>query len=260
MNDQRVETWATWLDKSVANDVYLMHLERHVWREMHEVIGENNKLKNTNSYFWEWLFDIYTKTQAGAVRRQADERKDVASLGRLLVEIRKSPQLLTRDWYLDHWGKDESYDGDDKAYWRRAGEGEWAETFGGVVGDHIDPAVVGADLTELRQGSRKVKHYVNKHVAHFDEGGVGGRPKAPGKKEIELPTLNEVHDAIDLVGRLFRKYHALFTAADVIELTPVLQHDWKAVFRMQWMPELQLPKELRDYQELREREQTEGKD
>ncbi len=25
MNDQQVETWATWLDKSVANDVYLMH-------------------------------------------------------------------------------------------------------------------------------------------------------------------------------------------------------------------------------------------
>jgi hypothetical protein len=57
---------------------------------MHEVIGENEKLKNTSSYFWEWLFDIYTKTQASAVRRQADERNDVASLGRLLVEIRKS--------------------------------------------------------------------------------------------------------------------------------------------------------------------------
>lgn len=257
--EHRVEVWERWLDKGIANDVYLMHLERFAWQRIHEIIGENEKLKTTSSYFWEWLFDIYTKAQAGAVRRQADERGDVASLGRLLVEIKGSPELLTRDWYLEHWGKDESYDEDDKAYWKRAGEEEWAKTFGGAVGDHIDPAVVGADLTELRQGSKKVKVYVNKHVAHFDEGGINERPAAPGKKEIELPTLNEVHHAIDLIGRLFRKYHALFTAADVIELTPVLQHDWEAVFRMQWLPDRELPEELRLYREQREREKAEDR-
>jgi AbiU2 len=255
--NQRVKEWQRWLDKSVANDVYLMHLERHVWLRTHEIVRENGELKNTISYFWEWLFDLYVKAQAGAVRRQADERGDVASLARLLLEIKRTPDLLTRDWYLDHWGKDESYDENDKAYWRKAGETEWSENFGGKIGDHIDPSIVAADLTELRQGSKKVKVYVNKHVAHFDAGGISGTPRAPGKKEIELPTLNEVHDAIDLVGRLFRKYHALFTAADIIELTPVLQHDWEAVFRVQWLPDRELPESLRLAIEEREKRRAE---
>jgi hypothetical protein len=242
-----VETWEGWLDKSVANDVYLMHLERHVRTRMHEIVGENDQLKNTSSYFWNWLFDLYVKTQAGAVRRQADERNDVASLGRLLKEINKSPKLLTRDWFLSHWGDPETYDEDDQRHWRNVGEGQWKEIYGGD--DFIDPAVPADDLSELRQGSKKVKVYVNKHVAHFDEG-----PFGPGSKEIELPTLNEVHDAIDLIGRLFQKYHALFTAADVIELTPVLQHDWEAVFRMQWLPDLELSESVRRYREQREKE------
>jgi hypothetical protein len=254
----RIEEWERWLNKGVANDVYLMHLERHVWTRIHEIVGENDELKNTRSYFWEWLFDLYVKTQAGAVRRQADERGDVATLGRLLLEIKKSPDLLTRDWYLGHWGKDESYDESDKAYWKRAGETEWAKNFSGAVGDHIDPSIVAADLTELRQGSKKVKVYVNKHVAHFDEGGISGTPSTPGKKEIELPTLNEVHGAIDLVGRLFRKYHALFTAGDILKLTPVLQHDWEAIFRVQWLPDRKLPEPLRRALEEHEKRTAES--
>jgi hypothetical protein len=52
-----------------------------------------------------------------------------------------------------------------------------------------------------------VKVYVNKHVAHFDEDKVGGKPKRSREKGGRAAELNEVHDAIDLIGRLFRKYH-----------------------------------------------------
>jgi hypothetical protein len=38
-------------------------------------------------------------------------------------------------------------------------------------------------------------------------------------------TPNEVHDAIDLIARLFRKYGNLLTAASSVDLTPTLQHD-----------------------------------
>jgi hypothetical protein len=48
-------------------------------------------------------------------------------------------------------------------------------------------------------------------------------------------TLNDVHDAIDLMGRLFQKYGNLLTAASWVDLTPVLQHDWEAVFRVPWI-------------------------
>ena len=246
MTDERVEKWKDWLEKGISNDVYSMHLQRDTWRRMHEIVDENVSLKEVTSYFWEWLFDIYAKTQAGAVRRQADVNAQVASLGQLIHEIKTTPTLLTRDWYLGHWVKDETYDENDLRYWRQVGEGVWADKFAGGVGDHIDPAITEADLAELRDGSEKVRTYVDKHVAHFDASVIGrGPPVPPERSGGSLPTLDEVHNAIDLVGRLFKKYSTLFTAADILTLVPVLQDDWEAVFRVQWLPDRELPEPVR---------------
>jgi hypothetical protein len=44
-----------------------------------------------------------------------------------------------------------------------------------------------------------------------------------------------VHDAIDVIGHLFKKYYNLFTATSYVFLEPVIQSDWKAVFRVPWM-------------------------
>ncbi len=67
--EQRVDKWRHWLEEGISNDIYQMHLQRFVWRRMHEIIGENEELKGTSSYFWDFLFDLYAKTQAGAVMR-----------------------------------------------------------------------------------------------------------------------------------------------------------------------------------------------
>jgi hypothetical protein len=48
-------------------------------------------------------------------------------------------------------------------------------------------------------------------------------------------TLEDVHRAVDVIGELFQRYYTLFTAASMIELVPVIQHDWRAVFRQPWM-------------------------
>ncbi|HXS34157.1 MAG TPA: hypothetical protein VN758_10345 [Solirubrobacterales bacterium] len=155
----------------------------------------------------------------------------------------------------------DDHDEDDKAYWKKAGGQYWDDNLGGSVGHHIDPSITAADLAELREGSEKVRRYVDKHVAHFDASVIGrGPPPAPKKSGSELPTLNEVHDAIDLVGTLFKKYSQLFTAADIIELTPVLQHDWKTVFRVQWLPNLELPEPVRLAIEEQEKRKTESGD
>jgi hypothetical protein len=52
--------------------------------------------------------------------------------------------------------------------------------------------------------------------------------------EVTL-TLQDIHDDIDLIGQLFQKYYNLFTAAAMVKLVPVIQHNWKAVFREPWM-------------------------
>lgn len=40
---------------------------------------------------------------------------------------------------------------------------------------------------------------------------------------------------------MFRRYYGLFTASTLATLTPILQHDFFAVFRRPWMREEYLP-------------------
>ena len=68
----------------------------------------------------------------------------------------------------------------------------------------------------------------------------------------DLPTLDEVHDAIDLIGELFKKYGHLLTGGGWASLTPVLQHDWEAVFRIPWITERPLPEPMRKGREWQE--------
>ena len=50
-------------------------------------------------------------------------------------------------------------------------------------------------------------------------------------------TVDELHDAITVIGELFVKYDSLLVdsgwSADA--LVPVIQHNWKAIFRGPWM-------------------------
>jgi hypothetical protein len=239
MADPRIEKWRRWFEQGITNDIYTMHLERFAWKRMEEIVNGNSAVKGTESYLWEFLFNTYAKTQAIAVRRQADTDDQVASLGRLILEVGETPTLLTRDWWLSLWSEDG--DGDDP-YWQRVAEDAWAEHYAGEVGDHLDPAIAAIDLVELREGSQTVKEYVDRNVAHLDARMISSSdgpptatpPDAPTRRGSNL-TLNEVHDAIDLIGRLFQKYGHLLTAASWAELTPVLQHDWEAVFRIPWI-------------------------
>jgi hypothetical protein len=62
-------------------------------------------------------------------------------------------------------------------------------TYSGI--DHLEQDTVTADISELRSGSEKVKHFVGRGVAHSD------RRSLPD----EFPTLKDVHESIDVVGR-----------------------------------------------------------
>lgn len=206
---------------------------------MGEMVRANPTLRGAESYLWEFLFDTYATTQASAVRRQADIGERAASLGRLIFEMGNSSHLLTREWWISLWRE-----GHDDTYWQRIAEDAWAKEFGGKVGVHLDPAIPIADLQSLQQGLRSTKEFVDRNVAHLDARSIATRkepptptpPDAPTRRGADL-TLNQVHDAIDLTGGLFRKYGNLITAASWGDLTPALQHDWEAVFRIPWIDE-----------------------
>jgi hypothetical protein len=59
--DQRIEKWTRWIDGVIKNNVLAMHLHRHAWREVAEILERNPGLPE--SYWWEFMLDTYATTQ-----------------------------------------------------------------------------------------------------------------------------------------------------------------------------------------------------
>jgi hypothetical protein len=230
MTDQRIAKWTKWIDGTIRSNVLTMHLQRDAYRKVSSMLAANAD-NLPESYWWEFTRDTYATTQAVAVRRQADTHPDVASLGKLIEEVRDDAIRLTRDFWLGLWRDqdDPPYNPDnmhDKLEQLRA-EGGWSDEYGGSVGDHLDPAIPAADFDRLRDIAAGVKGYVDQHVAHADAAVVSA--------EVTL-TLDDVHDAVSVIGELFGRYYTLLTASSYTQFVPVIQHDWMAAFRVPWMP------------------------
>jgi hypothetical protein len=215
--DQRIEKWLWWLNEQIKPAVLTMFHHRQIYLGLDNVIRENQPLPD--SAFWPYHRNVYAASQAVAIRRQVDQHKDVASLGKLLSELADDSERITEDWWVQLWG-DDPHDVD---FARR----RWADEFAAPGADHLDPAKPSDDLKSLEEKTAQVKDYVDQYVAHSEY-----RGKEPA--EVSL-TFREIHESIDHIGMLFRRYYGLFTAADMIRLEPVIQHDWLAPFRRPWI-------------------------
>lgn len=208
-----IAKWREWITRDIHDDVLRMHMQRDVWLEAAEIIAANEDLPE--SYWWQFMRDMYGTTQAVAVRRQADTDWRAGSLGKLIEEIGQNAELVRRASYVELW--------EPEPHWQRKAEEVWTERFGG--GDSLTPAVAEADLRELKDAAQRVKRYVDQHIAHND-----AAPK-PGSDDVSL---KDVHDAIDMIGTLFQRYYNLLTASS-ISLRVALQHRWQRVFMVPWM-------------------------
>ena len=216
--DPRIEDWTQRVEGAIKAEVIHMHHHLSVWRRVSDMLAANPSLPD--SYWWEFMFETYAMTQASAVRRQADKRKDVNSLMRLIMDVCRGATAVTRKWWVDTlWTPAQPLE--------KEAERQWTTYFGGNVGEHLDPAIPKKDAVELEAAAANVKQYVDNHVAHTSI--------APVQPTVTLQ-LAEVHDAMETVDRLFRRYYSLLTCSSFITTTPVEQDDFFAVFRVPWAP------------------------
>lgn len=78
--------------------------------------------------------------------------------------------------------------------------------------------------TGWKKAAERVSIYVNEHLAHD-----AAMPRA-----AELPTFNDLYDAIDAISSTFQKYAGILNGTTWV-LEPVLDSDWRAIFRMPWI-------------------------
>ena len=211
-----VAKWRSWIEEPIRNDIIDMHFKRLIWREVNQMMKDNPEVGDLPSAFWDFHHDNYAVALAIAVRRQADTNPGTCALARLIKEMRDKSDLLTREYFVGLWDRTDEIDVQhaNRAFDQLAGEGA----------EHLDPAVAKRDLEALQVAARKVRLYVDQHVAHDQ-----AEPTAA------LPTYEELHAAVDTIGEIFKRYTVVLTAGEYFALEPYIQDDWKAIFRTAWL-------------------------
>ena len=207
------QKWCRWhgqIKDRISGELFF---DRFTFREIQRIIADNGNLPG--SHVFDFFARTFVRSQVVAVRAEVDVRDDVVTLGRLLTELRDHPEVMTRQRYVAPYPTGSQWIGDS----------EFTDTWAGTEGEHLDPAIVHADLDGLRSGAtRLVKHYVNKEVAHHDEQGAA-----------TIPTFADLDDAIDNLGTLLTRYGTLLTGSNLAVVEPVVQYDWQAPFRQPWI-------------------------
>ena len=215
-SDKRLAKWTGWLWNHIGPEIHSLHVNREMWLGTQQIIAANPTLPR--SYWWQFMSDTYGTMLAVALRRQVEAKDGVITLGRLVLEISNTPTHLSRDYYLTRYGTD-----DTRLPWARQ---HWAEEFAGDVGDHLDPKIPVADLERMTNAVARVKAVADRHLAHRDRRAVPADSVA---------ALGEAHDAIDVIGSIYRRYMCLMTGVENAVLLPPFDHDWQAVFRQPWI-------------------------
>jgi AbiU2 len=201
----------------IAQDIYTAYLWRSTWLTVGDIVRENPDVRP--SHYFAYLSSTYGSSEAVAVRRLADERKDVVSLVTLIKDIRRHARVITADWWVGLQA------GADIRDFRR---------FEASGTNHFDPAIAARDLAQLHAAVARVKKYVDHHLAHRDQD--------PTK---EIPTFADIHAALDSVGEVFRTYCMLLTGADMPSLVPEPDIGWYLPLTVPWLPPGSEPPRLR---------------
>ena len=208
-SDQLHEQWVERIHR-ITNELYSVHHYRDLWRKLAEITSDANL---PPSLFFDALGVWYAATQAVAVRRQLDRRRDVVSLWRLLDEMARHPEVMTRDRHVALW------DGDDA----RHANANFDRFSGGA--DQIAVDRIRADQRVLEATGESVKRYVDEAIAHT---ALVATPT--------IPTYDDLNVAIDIVAELVKKYASLLEAVMLWQFEPVITDDWQAIFRTAWLP------------------------
>jgi hypothetical protein len=212
------QKWTVWVTEVIANDIFKLRVYQRRWKELVDIAQSNPDIPDPQP-FLRWITELYGVFIAIGIRRQADSSRDVINMHRLLRDIMANPTVITRDRYikLSRGGQESSpFDSEiEHAF------DNWA----GGRNAHVDPAVVGQDLARLRSMSAQIGHWVSKRVAHHTT------------DETKIPTIGELHAAMDELGELLKRYWRFITGNTLADTTPVDSKDWKSAFLVTWAPD-----------------------
>jgi hypothetical protein len=213
MNDELYKKWDGWIDV-LGNEVINLFTQRHIYTEVRKILEEHPKVQQPDDFFF-WVSVWYSSSMAVAIRKLADKDKNSISFRALLEGIKNNPRVISRTRF-----KQLFVNGNYREFYADV-------DFDRYVGDgneYIDLSVVQSEIDELILKTEKLKHYVDKRVAHHDK-----------EEFTDIPKYSDLDEAIDFLGSLYKRYFLIIKCLDPGELLPHWGYDWKKVFRYPWL-------------------------
>lgn len=217
--DSTLETWERWLDLLYQHIVELHH-DRVIWKELVELVEANRDIPDP-WFFLDWVGRLWATTTVVGIRRLDDKDKNSISLVRLIDDIGKHPEVLSRQHYRSMY--EATYPGDE--WMQRRADEEFDEYVGAGL-DVIQTEMTARDLADVRSAAATIRRHVNKYVAHTDE--RAGPPTA---------TYADLDAALDGVTAIYRRYSLLIKGSAPADMAPTMQFDWKQPFLIAWRPD-----------------------
>jgi hypothetical protein len=211
-NQSKYEKWVRWFD-AVRPDVKFLCYSRHIYLEVQRMVELNPNLHAPSS-FWPFFRCNYAASAAIAVRRLVKHHKDSHSFEGLLDDMAQNPGAMTVMMY------EKLYEGSNRKNMARR---DFA-AFSDGRGEILDASMLKSDLATLKGAAKKIMDFADKRVAHLDR-----------KAAIYNPTFDELHECISIIDGLACKYQCLLLGAYSDSMTPTIQDDWKAIFRVPWI-------------------------
>jgi hypothetical protein len=210
--DALYERWGKWLEL-LANEVIELFTRRSIFGEVQEIIKNNIQIQ-TPGDFNEWMAINYAAAMSVAVRKQAMKDDKGISFRTLLEEIKSNPKVISRARFKKNFVS---------VQYEESTANLCFDDIAGKGCDYLEVADIDKDIQTLITKTSALTKYVNKRIAHHDQ-----------KEFADIPTFKDLHEAVDYLEVLLKKYWLIFTALETQAL-PVWHYDWQAVFRYPWI-------------------------
>lgn len=202
--------------KVIKNAVFDIALRRFVYRQVTKLVQDNPRLQ-VPSAFYDWMHAAYITDMTVSIRRLVDWDKRTVSLIKLIEDIEKHPEVMSRRRFTHSY----------KNFMKECGHSDfdrWAEP----GGDVINRKLISKHRSTLIKSQKRLRTYLNNHIAHLNKRGLR-----------KFPTYADLDACLDVLENLTTEYALLLEQVALDPVIPVIQYDWMAPFRVAWLQDKQ---------------------
>jgi len=209
MMDRKLEKWIKWLSV-IEDEISELTIGKHIYWQIWQIL-KANETTHKNLVLFHYLNNSYVSYAVMGIRRQVKIDKQSISLARLLEEIKVSPTLISRKYFVS------LYTDRDVAHVQ-------FNEFSRSKYIHIDPDLVQEDIEELKKYSNNSETLADQRLAHRDKRNISA-----------LPKFKELEDCLETLEILVRKYHFIFHAQHLDVLPNYHKPDLKQILYKLWL-------------------------